>query len=90
MAKTFDLFAYLYEVRRVIRENLDADVGRPINHQEYDGLVGDLLDEVCTAIDLVEQQAEIDPTDYIYENEPPLSSDEIHTAAWKQHIEAHS
>jgi hypothetical protein len=91
MSKKFDLFQYLYEVRKTVRENLDADMRRPIDQQEFTPyLIGDLLDEVCASIDLVEQQAERDPTDDICDGEPPLSADEIHRAAWKQHLEAHS
>jgi hypothetical protein len=91
MAKKFDLFTYLYEVRKTIRENLEADARSPINHQEfYPSLIGDLLDEVCTAIDLVEQQVEIDPTDYICDGEPPMTMAELHSVAWKEHLEAHS
>jgi hypothetical protein len=91
MDKTFDLFKYLYGVRQTIKENLEADMRRPIDQQQYHPyLIGDLLDDVCTSIDLVEQQAERDPTDEINDGEPPLTSDEICRAAWKQHLEAHS
>lgn len=84
----FDLLEYLKGVRKVVQDNLRADARRPLPDQEFCGPLGDLLDEVCCSITLVEEQWEAEPEDEF--GEPPLTSDEIHTAAWKEHLEAHS
>jgi hypothetical protein len=42
------------------------------------------------AIGLLERATEWDePTDNELTGEPPITADEIHTAAWKEHQEAH-
>jgi hypothetical protein len=45
---------------------------------------------ILEAIGLLERATEWDePTDNELTGEPPITADEIHTAAWKEHQEAH-
>jgi hypothetical protein len=49
------------------------------------------LEELTSTLD---EFLDYDPTpQYLYDNtggEPPLSAEEIHSGAWKQHVELHS
>ena len=51
----------------------------------------DVLDEV---ISMIEEIVDYDPTpQHLYDNdggEPPMSAEEMHSGAWKQHQEFHS
>jgi hypothetical protein len=51
----------------------------------------DTLDEV---ISMIEEIVDYDPTpQYLYDNdggEPPISAEEMHSGAWRQHQEFHS
>ena len=46
------------------------------------------------SISMIEEIVDYDPTpQYLYDNdggEPPISSEEIHSGAWRQHQEFHS
>jgi len=51
----------------------------------------DVLEEV---ISMIEEIVDYDPTpQYLYDNdggEPPISAEEMHSGAWRQHQEFHS
>lgn len=58
---------------------------------EYTQLPYEASELLLEAIDLLEKATEWgEPSDDYLTGEPPITMDEMHTAAWKQHQEMHS
>ena len=77
----------LNRILKELQEIIDRENKRPMS---YEHLSYQCQDLICEFIGAVEADLDWDPTDYINSDEPPMTMDEMHSAAWKEHQEAHS
>ena len=80
----------LQTLTRILKELqgiLDRESKRPMGYEhlsyECHDLIGDFIAEI-------EADLDYDPTDDINSGEPPMTMEEMHSFAWKQHQEMHS
>ena len=78
-----------YTRLNLIRHELNAILQREYKCHEMDSSPGldNMLEEVIT---IMEEWLDYEPSDAeLSPGEPPLTADEMHSAAWKEHQEAH-
>ena len=69
-----------------LEEMIEREEKRPMGHEQLSYKCYDLINEFVAAIDA---DLNYDPTDDMG-GEPPMTMQEMHSAAWKEHLEAHS
>lgn len=79
-------YYYLEEVRSILKNVLARESKR---HEMDEHLVPGTSDVIEEIILMLEEQLDYDPTPNEL-GEPPITSDEMHTAAWKEHVAMHS
>lgn len=79
-------YYYLEEVRSILKNVLARESKR---HEMDQHLVPGTEDVITEIIAMLEEQLDYDPTPNEL-GEPPITSDEMHTAAWKEHVAMHS
>lgn len=78
-------YYYLEEVRSILKNVLARESKR---HQMDEHLVPGTADVIEEIIAMLEEQLDYDPTPHEL-GEPPITMDEMHTAAWKEHQAMH-
>jgi hypothetical protein len=66
---------------------IDRENKRPLFYEHLSFKCHDLI---CEFIAEIEADLDYDPTDDINSGEPPMTMQEMHSAAWQQHLEAHA
>ena len=79
-------YYYLEEVRSILKNVLARESKR---HEMDQHLVPGTEDVITEIIAMLEEQLDYDPTPNEL-GEPPITLDEMHTAAWKEHVAMHS
>jgi hypothetical protein len=69
-----------------LEEMIKREDKRPMGHEQLSYNCYDLINDFIAAIDA---DLNYDPTDDMG-GEPPMTMQEMHSAAWKEHLEAHS
>lgn len=88
-------FFHVYDLCRHLEKTLEADIAfddkASLMSKELPGL-RERMDELLAACQAYIVEHDYEPTDADLSDcgEPPLSADERHSAAWQQHLEAHS
>lgn len=81
----------LVRILTQLEEINDRESKRPQGYEHLDYAVHDLISEFIAAVN---EELDYDPTpQYLYDHsggEPTLTSGEIHSTAWAQHLELHS
>ena len=79
---------YDYTRLALINKELNAMLARemkaPLEHQSQG-----LEDLLCEVTQLIEDWMDNEPGDDELCGEPPLTADEMHSAAWREHVELH-
>ena len=76
----------LREALKLLEQIKQRDDKRPLECMHLDMQTHDVLEEV---IGMLQSDLDNDPTPD-EPGEPPITADEMHSAAWKQHQEMHS
>lgn len=71
-----------------MKQLLLEDSKRHMMDAEPTWFISIIEDEIAPAIEHLLDQADADPCDE--DGEPPMTADEMHTAAWQQHQLMHS
>jgi hypothetical protein len=79
-------YYYLEEVRSILKNVLARESRRHMMDEHLVPGTADVIEEIIT---MLEEQLDYDPTPNEL-GEPPITSDEMHTAAWKEHVAMHS
>ena len=82
----------MYHVKKRLDTLIYEDSKRHIMDSEPTWLIASIEDEILPALEKFLFLCEDEPTDEEmgYGSEPPLTADEMHTAAWKEHQRLHS
>jgi hypothetical protein len=80
-------YTHLQRIIKELKEVLARDDKRHQMDEHLTPSMRALLEEEI--IPVLENELDYDPTDDMG-GEPPITADEMHTAAWKQHQEMHS
>ena len=85
-----ELFPVVSDFKRIelIRDELQEIFNREVRKHIMDSSPG-LDDMLCEAITIISNFIDYEPSDEEMMGEPPLSADELHSAAWAQHQELH-
>ncbi|MGA1645959.1 MAG: hypothetical protein ACO4AV_13380 [bacterium] len=85
-----ELFPVVSDSKRIelIRDELQEIFNREVRKHIMDSTPG-LDDMLCEAITIISNFIDYEPSDEEMMGEPPLSADELHSAAWAQHQELH-
>lgn len=78
-----DLYTLFYQVNKKMKQLLLEDSKRHMMDAEPTWFISIIEDEIAPAIEHLLDQADADPCDE--DGEPPMTADEMHTAAWQQH-----
>lgn len=81
--------ANLTRIIKELNEILERDSKRPEMYEHLTPSMRSLLEEEI--IPALENELNWEPSDADlgYDGEPPMTADEMHTAAWRQHQELH-
>ena len=89
-----DIYSLIYHMEKRIKQLLYEDSKRHEMDAMPPWMIEAIEDDLQPVIEKVMEVLDYDPTpQYLYDNdggEPPLSADERHAAAWRQHQELHS
>ena len=89
-----DLHSLIYHMEKRVKQLLLEDTRRHQMDAEPGEIIETIEDELLPSIEKLMEIWDYDPTpQYLYDNdggEPPLSANERHAAAWKQHQALHS
>lgn len=89
-----DLHTLMYHVEKKVKSLLLDDSKRHMMDAEPYWLIEYVEDELLPVVEKFLEICDDDPTpQYLYDNsggEPPITMSEIHSAAWREHQEAHS
>ncbi|MGA1646335.1 MAG: hypothetical protein ACO4AV_15325, partial [bacterium] len=84
----------IYHMEKRVKQLLLEDTRRHQMDAEPGEVIETIEDELLPSIEKLMEIWDYDPTpQYLYDNdggEPPLSANERHAAAWKQHQALHS
>lgn len=74
----------LAEIRKELKEMLDRELKRHMMDSDtyYQAAIEN-------ALDALDEYLEYEPGDDSFSGEPPMTASEMHSAAWKEHQEAH-
>jgi len=89
-----DFHSLVYHVEKKIKMLLIQDSKLHMMDAEPSWSIELIEDEIMPALEKFLEAWDDDPTpQYLYDNsggEPPITMSEIHSAAWREHQEAHS
>ena len=89
-----DLYSLIYHMEKRIKQLLIDDSRKHQMDSEPFWSLEIIEDEILPALEKFLEAWDDDPTpQYLYDNtggEPPVTSNEMLNAAWKQHLEMHS
>lgn len=87
MTQIMNEYAQLERILNELKEIMSRESKRHEMNQHLTPSMSNLLqDEI---IPMLENELTYDGADDYYDGEPPLTMDEMHTAAWQQHQQLH-
>lgn len=90
MAQTTNEYAHLDRILSELKEIMSRESKRHEMDQHLTPSMSNLLEnEIIPMLENEITYDDADDYDDYYGGEPPLTMDEMHTAAWKQHQELH-
>jgi hypothetical protein len=89
-----DFYSLLYHVDQRIKQLIYEDSKKHQMDAEPGWVIQEIEDEFQPVLTKVLETLDYDPTpQYLYDNdggEPPMTANEMHSAAWKEHQALHS
>jgi hypothetical protein len=79
-------YMYLEEVRAILKNVLAREAKRHMMDEHLDTHTSGVVSEI---VDMLEEVLDYDPTPN-EPSEPPITADEMHSAAWKEHQAMHT
>lgn len=85
-----DFYTLIYHMNKRIDQLLVADSKRHMMDAEPGWIIDLINDELVPTLEDIIEKLDSFYDDAVPEGEPPLTAAEMHTAAWKEHLAAHS
>lgn len=85
-----DFYALVYHMKKRIDQLLLADSKRHMMDAEPSWVIDLINDSLVPVLEEVIDRLDDFPGDEVLCDEPPLTAAEMHSAAWKEHLELHS